>query len=91
MQAHEVRQHRWNFKLAPQLTGEAQQAYAALSVNESQDYEALKAAISRRYNKQREIFLPVLRGKTKESRELTGTYHPPHQYSQEVEQEVFDL
>ena len=31
MEAHEVHKDRWSFKLAPQLTGKAQQAYAALS------------------------------------------------------------
>ena len=41
---------RWVFKLAPQLTGKAQQAYAAMSAESSTDYEAVKAVILRRYN-----------------------------------------
>ena len=56
MRAYEVPQPRWTFKLAPQLTGKAQQAYAALSIDESQDYEALKAAILRRYNINEETY-----------------------------------
>ena len=50
MEAHEVRSDRWSFKLAPQLTGKAQQAYAALPPDDARSYEALKAAILRRYN-----------------------------------------
>ncbi len=39
----------WSFKLAPQLIGEAQQAYAALTTEEAADYEKLKKAILIRY------------------------------------------
>ena len=41
--AYEVDRARWVFKLAPQLTGKAQQAYAAMSAENSTNYEAVKA------------------------------------------------
>ena len=50
MQVYEVDPARWAFKLAPQLTGRAQQAYAALPAAEIGDYERLKDAILRRYD-----------------------------------------
>ena len=40
----------WAFKLAPYLTGKAQQAYTALSNDEAADYTKLKEAILHRYN-----------------------------------------
>ena len=49
MSASLERQH-WAFKLAPHLTGKAQQAYAALSSEEAADYTKLKEAILHRYN-----------------------------------------
>lgn len=49
MTACEVPRNRWAFRLAPQLTGKAQQAYAGMSLAESSDYDQLKAAILRRY------------------------------------------
>ena len=50
MQAYEVDTARWSFMLAPQLTGKAQQAYAAMAADAARVYENLKAAILRRYN-----------------------------------------
>ena len=50
MKAYEINKAKWTFRLAPQLTGKAQQAYAALSTDEADNYEALKKAILRRYN-----------------------------------------
>ena len=35
------------FKLAPQLTGKAQQAYAAMAAEEAGDYDRVKTAILR--------------------------------------------
>ena len=49
MSASLERQH-WAFKLAPYLTGKAQQAYAALSSEEAADYTKFKEAILHRYN-----------------------------------------
>ena len=50
MEAYEVDTARWSFMLAPQLTGKAQQAYAAMAADAARVYENLKAAILRRYN-----------------------------------------
>ena len=52
---------RWVSKLAPQLTGKAQQAYAALGADESQDYEVLKRAILQRYDINEESYRQRLR------------------------------
>ena len=38
------------FQLAPLLTGKAQQAYAALSVDDAHDYARFKESILRRYD-----------------------------------------
>ena len=50
MTAYEVDAARWVYKLAPQFTGKAQEAYAALTPNEAQSYPSVKSAILRRYN-----------------------------------------
>ena len=50
MEVNEVGRERWPFQLAPQLTGKAQQAYAALNPDDAKDYDAVKTAILRRYN-----------------------------------------
>ena len=49
MDAYEVPQSRWSFKLAPQLIGRAQQAYAGLTPDDAKDYKKLKGAILKRY------------------------------------------
>ena len=49
MRAYEVKQERWAGKLAPQLTGKAQQAYAAMKKEDAGRYEKLKEVILRRY------------------------------------------
>ena len=38
MEAYEVEEDQWAFKLAPQLTGKAQQAYASLSADQAAQY-----------------------------------------------------
>ena len=50
MRVYGVKEDRWAFKLAPQLTGRAQQAYAALNVDDAAQYKQVKAAILRRYD-----------------------------------------
>ena len=50
MAANEVSRERWSFQLAPQLTGKAQQAYAALPPGDAKSYDAVKEAILRRYD-----------------------------------------
>ncbi len=50
MQAYEIPKVRWAYKLAPQLVGKAQQAYAAMGISEAGNYDELKAAVLRRYD-----------------------------------------
>ena len=45
MVAYGVPKDRWVFRVAPQLTGKAQQAYAAMAAEDTGDYDQLKAAI----------------------------------------------
>lgn len=45
MGSYEIPKEYWSFKLAPQLIGKAQQAYAAMSADESGRYDNLKVAI----------------------------------------------
>ena len=62
MKAYEVDPARWAYKLAPQLTGKAQQAYAALDPDEAESYASVKAAILRRYNIHEETYRKRFRG-----------------------------
>ena len=50
MTAHKVDKGRWPHYLAPQLTGKAQLAFAALPVSDSADYDAIKTAVLIRYD-----------------------------------------
>ena len=56
MTAFEVQKERWVFKVAPYLTGKAQQAYAAMAAEDAGEYECLKAAILKRYNINEETY-----------------------------------
>ncbi len=56
MQAYEFSEERWALKLAPQLTGKAQQAYAAMESSQAASYVELKAAILRRYKINEETY-----------------------------------
>ena len=56
MRVYGVREDRWAFKLAPQLTGKAQQAYAALNADDAAKYEEVKSAILRRYDISEETY-----------------------------------
>eukprot|EP00731_Ephydatia_muelleri_P007554 Em0003g1802a len=56
MTAYEVNRQRWVYKLAPQLSGKAQQAYAAMSSEEAVDCERVKAAILKRYDINEETY-----------------------------------
>ena len=62
MKAYEIDTARWAFKLAPQLTGRAQQAYAALDPSDAECYSTVKAAILRRYNINDETYRQRFRG-----------------------------
>ena len=65
MQAYDVPRARWVFKLAPQLTGRAQQAYTALSSDDAKDYATVKTAILARYDINCETYRRRLRGSSK--------------------------
>ena len=56
MEAYEIDADRWAFKLAPQLTGKAQQAYASLNGDQAAQYVDVKKAILRRYNINEETY-----------------------------------
>ena len=45
MQAYEIPRAQWTYHLAPQLTGKAQQAFAALPLGKSKAYDRVKTAI----------------------------------------------
>ena len=90
MQAYEVDRPRWTYKLAPQLTGKAQQAYAALSIADASDYDTLKIAILRWYNINEETYRRQFVGETQEGRDPTGARHPPSRPSQEMGKRVWN-
>ena len=50
MRAYEVKRERWVFKLATNLIGKAQQAYAGLSTEDANNYDKVKEAILQRYD-----------------------------------------
>ena len=50
MAVHRIDSSLWVVHLAPQLTGRAQQAYAALPAEKAGDYKEVRAAILRRYD-----------------------------------------
>jgi len=56
MAAFDVARTKWIVKLAPHLTGEAQQAYAALSAEEAKDSAQVKEAILHCYNINEETY-----------------------------------
>ena len=56
MRAYEVKEERWAVKLAPQLTGKAQLAYAAMKMEDAGRYDKLKEAILRRYDISEETY-----------------------------------
>eukprot|EP00731_Ephydatia_muelleri_P039306 Em1361g2a len=56
MAAHKVGKERWPHYLAPQLAGKALLAFAALSITEVGEYEAIKDAILIRYNINEEAY-----------------------------------
>jgi len=54
-----IRPDSWALRLAPQLTGKAQQAYAAMTTADSVDYKKVKEAILRRYDVSEETYIPT--------------------------------
>lgn len=76
MVSYEIKTDRWVYKLAPQLTGKAQQAYAAMSSEQATHYEAVKKAILIRYDINQESYRQRLRTMARKegesNRELTA-------------------
>eukprot|EP00731_Ephydatia_muelleri_P000168 Em0001g168a len=56
MEAYEIEKSRWAFKLAPYLSGKAQQAYASLSAEDAAKYESVKMAVFHCYNIKEETY-----------------------------------
>ena len=65
MSAYNIPKDRWIFKLAPQLSGKAQQAYAALTTEDALEYDGVKAAILRLYDITEETYRQRFREITK--------------------------
>ena len=61
VEAHNVPPEKWAVLLAPQLTGKALHAYAAMGNEEAKDYEQVKGAIFRRYDINEETYRRRLR------------------------------
>ena len=56
MEAHETECGKWSLLLGPQLTGKAQQAYAAIRSKQSKDFTKLKDAMFKRYDINEEMY-----------------------------------
>ena len=69
MKAFEVKKEKWVFKLAPQLTGKAQQAFTAMNPENTADYSEVKKAILRRYNIREETYRQRFRTAKKDQRQ----------------------
>ncbi len=79
MTAYKIPEEQWTYYLAPQLTGIAQQAFAALSPEESGTYDGVKTAILVRYGVNEEAyrrrFRAVSRHDGETNRELAVRLH----------------
>ena len=69
MKAYDIKEDCWSFKLAPQLVGKAQQAYAAMPPDDAKDYVKLKDAILRRYDINEENYRQRFRSAASKPRE----------------------
>ena len=56
MEAYEIDKSRWAFKLAPYLSGKAQQVYASFSAEEAAQYDSVKEAVFHRYDIKEETY-----------------------------------
>ena len=69
MATYSVPRANWIFKLAPQLTGKAQQVYAALTTEDAPSYDAVKAAILRCYDLTDETYRQRFRAAVRSNKE----------------------
>ena len=72
MRLGHVDENFWTFRLAPQLTGKAQLAYAALNVADASQYGKLKEAILRRYDISEETYRQRFRNEQRKTSETYG-------------------
>jgi len=65
MEAYEVPKQCWTFKLALQLSGHAQQAYASMPSKQCGDYSEVKAAILHHYDITEETYRERMKAATR--------------------------
>ena len=65
MAAHKVEKSRWSQYFAPQLSGRAQLAFAALPATSAGDYDAIKTAVLARYDINEESYRRRFRSMTR--------------------------
>ena len=79
MEAFKIKKEFWTYKLSPQLTGKAQQAFAAMGRANAADYAEVKAGILHRYDiiekTYRQWFQSAKWGEGKEYLELVICLH----------------
>ena len=59
MKVYEIEKMRWAFKLAPQLSGRAQQAYVGMDAKDFSNYDKLKEVILKRYDITDELSMKI--------------------------------
>ena len=69
MAAHKVEKNRWSQYLAPQLSGRAQLAFAALTASSAGDYDAIKTAVLARCDINEESYRRRFRSMTRKAGE----------------------
>ena len=72
MRLGHVDEDLWTLRLAPQMTGKVQQAYAALNVADAIQYGTVKEAILRRYNVSEETYRQRFRNERRKTSETYG-------------------
>ena len=72
MEAHEIELTKWPVLLVPQLTGKAQQSYAALSSEDSKNFVKVKEAIFKRYDINEEAYCQRFRSAKAKERESSS-------------------
>ena len=77
----------WTLRLAPQLTGKAQQAYAALNATDASQYGKVKEVILRQYNISEETYRQRFRNERRKTT-LLGAGGPAARSGQQVDSGV---